>query len=125
MNRPLTIALTVFCVLLTTAAQISLKVGVSGRRLQGVLAAESIPRFLFRAICDPIVIGGLGLYAASTLVWLLVLAKLDVSFAYPFVSLGFLFIALYGYFGLHEPMSVLRITGICLIFTGVLFVAKS
>ena len=125
MNRPLTVALTVFCVLLTTAAQIALKVGVSGGRLQAVFSGQSAPRFLLRAVCDPTVLGGLGLYAASTLIWLLVLAKLDVSFAYPFVSLGFVFIALYGYFGLHEPMSALRIAGICLIFAGVLFVAKS
>lgn len=125
MNRPLTIALAVFCVLLTAAAQIALKVGVSGGRLQSALSGESVPQFLFRAVCNPAVIGGLALYGASTLLWLLVLAKLDVSFAYPFVSLGFVFIALYGYFGLHEPMSALRIAGICLIFAGVLFVAKS
>jgi drug/metabolite transporter (DMT)-like permease len=121
----LTIALAVFCVLLTAAAQIALKVGVSGGRLQAAFADGSVVRFLMRAICNPAIIGGLGLYGASTLLWLLVLAKLDVSFAYPFVSLGFVFIALYGHFGLHEPMSAPRIAGICLIFAGVLFVAKS
>ncbi len=125
MNRMLSIALVVFCVLLTSAAQIALKLGVSSGRLQLALSGDSVYRFLLRATSDPIVLAGLGLYAASTLLWLLVLAKLDVSFAYPFVSLGLVFIALYGYFGLHEPMSVIRITGICLIFTGVMFVAKS
>jgi drug/metabolite transporter (DMT)-like permease len=125
MNRTLPIALTVFCVLLTTAAQIALKLGVSSPRLQLAFTGDSVYRFLIRAICDPVVLVGLGLYAVSTIVWLLVLAKLDVSFAYPFVSLGFVFLALYAYFGLHEPISVMRIAGICLIFAGVLLVAKS
>jgi drug/metabolite transporter (DMT)-like permease len=125
MNRTLPIALTLFCVLLTTAAQVALKVGVSSRHLQSALASGSIASFLGQAIVDPIVLTGLALYGISTVLWLLVLAKLDVSFAYPFVSLGFVFIALYAYFGLHEPLSLSRIAGICLIFAGVLFVAKS
>jgi drug/metabolite transporter (DMT)-like permease len=125
MNRTLLITLTLFCVLLTTAAQIALKIGVSGRSLQSALASGSFVSFLGRAIFDPIVLTGLALYAISTVLWLLVLAKLDVSFAYPFVSLGFVFIAFYAYFGRHEPISMGRAAGICLIFAGVLFVAKS
>jgi multidrug transporter EmrE-like cation transporter len=71
------------------------------------------------------VILGLALYAASTLLWLLVLAKADVSYAYPFVSLGFVMITLYSHFVMTEPLSALKMGGIALITVGVVCVAKS
>jgi drug/metabolite transporter (DMT)-like permease len=125
MNRNYTIALTLFCVLLTAAAQIALKLGVSGARMQQALGADSMSSFLLRAILSPTVLVGLGLYALSTVLWLLVLAKSDVSYAYPFVSLGFVFTALYASLAMHEPMAVGRAGGIALIVVGVWFVARS
>jgi drug/metabolite transporter (DMT)-like permease len=125
MNRGWSIALTLMCVALTTAAQISLKLGVSTRPMQALLASGSASSFLTRAMFSPMVLVGIALYAASTILWLLVLAKLDVSYAYPFVSLGFVFTALYAYFVIHESMTMGRAAGIALIAAGVYFVAKS
>ena len=93
--------------------------------MQSQLDGQDQLVFLARALVAPMVIVGLGLYAASTLLWLLVLAKLDVSYAYPFVSLGFVFTALYGYFAMDEPMVLARIAGISLIVVGVVLVARS
>jgi drug/metabolite transporter (DMT)-like permease len=125
MNRGWSIALTLMCVALTTAAQLSLKLGVSSRPMQALLASSSASSFLIRAIFSPMVLIGISLYAASTILWLLVLAKLDVSYAYPFVSLGFVFTALFAFFAMHEPMTAGRMAGIALIAAGVYFVAKS
>ncbi len=124
MNRTWTVGLALFCVGLTSAAQIALKLGVSGGAVQSQLGQNQFG-FLARALLAPMVLAGLGLYAASTLLWLLVLARLDVSYAYPFVSLGFVFTALYGYFALNEPMALARIAGISLIVAGVALVARS
>ena len=93
--------------------------------MQSLLASSDTSTFLMRAVFAPLVLVGLGLYVASTVIWLLVLARMDVSYAYPFVSLGFAFTALYGYFALHEPMAPARVTGIALIVAGVCFVANS
>jgi multidrug transporter EmrE-like cation transporter len=123
MNRTWSVGLALFCVVLTSAAQIALKLGVSGGAMQSQLGGQF--GFLSRALVAPMVIAGLGLYAASTLLWLFVLAKLDVSYAYPFVSLGFVFTALYGYFAMDEPMVLARIAGISLIVVGVALVARS
>jgi multidrug transporter EmrE-like cation transporter len=125
MDRTLTIGLAVLCVLLTTAAQISLKLGVSSRPMQALAASGGTISFLTRVLFSPMVMIGLALYVVSTVLWLLVLAKLDVSFAYPFVSLGFVFTALYAYFVIHEAMPTGRIGGIALIAMGVFFVARS
>jgi drug/metabolite transporter (DMT)-like permease len=125
MNRGWTVALALLCVTLTAAAQIALKLGVSGARMQQELSTGTTSGFLTRALLAPTVLVGLGLYALSTVLWLLVLAKSDVSYAYPFVSLGFVFTSVYAFLVLHEPMQAARIGGIALIVLGVVFVARS
>ena len=125
MTRSFTIALTLLCVTLTAAAQIALKLGVSSAKMQHLLSGGGTTNFLLRALFSPTVLIGLALYGISTVLWLLVLAKSDVSYAYPFVSLGFVFTALYAALVMHEPMAATRIGGIALIVTGVFFVARS
>jgi multidrug transporter EmrE-like cation transporter len=125
MGRLWTLGLVLLCVFLTASAQIALKLGVSGGALQSLAGSNNSPLFLARALLSPQVIVGLALYAISTVLWLLVLAKTDVSYAYPFVSLGFVLTSLYAYFALHEPMVPARLGGIALITAGVLLVARS
>ena len=125
MVRGWTTGLVLLCVFLTASAQIALKMGVSGGAMQSLVASNNSPLFLVRALFAPMVLLGLVLYAVSTILWLLVLAKTDVSYAYPFVSLGFVLTSLYAYFALHEPMLPIRIGGIVLITAGVLLVARS
>jgi drug/metabolite transporter (DMT)-like permease len=117
--------LVLLCVFLTASAQIALKMGVSGGAMQSLAASNNSPLFLMRALFAPLVLVGLVLYALSTVLWLLVLAKTDVSYAYPFVSLGFVLTSLYAYFALHEPMAPARVGGIALIACGVLLVSRS
>jgi drug/metabolite transporter (DMT)-like permease len=126
MNRVQVVCLALLCVLLSSAAQISLKKGVSSAPVQALLKqGAAAPEFILRAVFSPLVVVGLGLYVLSTLLWLMVLAKADVSYAYPFVSLGFLVIALYAHYSMAEPLSALKMSGIVLIMTGVVCVARS
>ena len=126
MNRTQLICLTLFCVLLSASAQIALKRGVSSGPVQALLKSHApLPEFILHAVFAPLVILGLALYVASTLLWLLVLAKADVSYAYPFVSLGFVIITLYSHYMMTEPLSALKMSGIALITVGVVCVARS
>jgi drug/metabolite transporter (DMT)-like permease len=125
MTRDWTLALAFVCVLLTAAAQISLKIGASAPIMQTALNAGGLPAFLTRAALSPMVLTGLILYGISTIGWLLVLARAEVSLVYPFVSLGFVFIALFAHFFLHEPIGPYRLAGIALISVGVWLVARS
>ena len=56
---------------------------------------------------------------------MIILSRVEVSFAYPFVSLGFVFVAIIGYFLFNENVTFARIIGISLICIGVFFVSKS
>lgn len=71
------------------------------------------------------VIAGLGLYALGAVVWLLVLARVDVSLAYPFVGVGFVFTMLLGWAVLGESVGSARLVGTLLVVIGVWLVSKS
>lgn len=111
-------------VLLNCAAQLCMKKGmmlvgeVTGG-LQGLIA-------LFPAM---IVNGYLwisaGCYIVSIALWLVVLSKVDVSYAYPFLSIGYVLSALVGYFAFHEAVTPIRILGILVICAGVILISRS
>ncbi|MCL4139940.1 UNVERIFIED_CONTAM: hypothetical protein GTU68_044120 [Idotea baltica] len=56
---------------------------------------------------------------------LVVLSRVDISFAYPFLGLSFVLITAYGHFVLGESVNAWRIAGVLLICSGVALVAKS
>jgi len=66
---------------------------------------------------------GLVLYGASAVLWLWVLSRLDVSLAYPLVSLGFVVTMALGIAWLGEPFSWVRVGGCTLIVLGVSLLA--
>lgn len=73
----------------------------------------------------PALFVGLALYAASMLLWLFALARVELSFAFPFVSLSYVGILLAGRFRLAETMHESRIWGAVLIVAGVVLVSLS
>jgi multidrug transporter EmrE-like cation transporter len=55
--------------------------------------------------------------------WLLVLVKLDVSMAYPLISLGVVLTTVAGIFILGESVSIYKVLGVALVITGVLILS--
>jgi multidrug transporter EmrE-like cation transporter len=125
MNQLNLTATIIGCVLLTAAGQIALKLGASNPALAGLLEAGNLTAFAARALSAPVILAGLLLYALSTILWLFILARADLSYAYPFVSLGFVLTAVFGRYALQEPLTMPRIAGIALIVLGVIFVSRS
>ena len=125
MNHTSILLLATVCALLTATGQIALKAGVSSPALASLLSTAGTGEFILRAAITPLVILGLLLYGASTVLWLVVLARADVSYAFPLVSLGFIFTTLYAHFALHEVLTTGRLTGIALIVLGVICVVRS
>lgn len=120
-----TLILLILCsVLLSSIAQIVLKTGMSNPSvLSTVQAGPSLD--MLTAICTNLfVIGGLTLYFASAAVWLLVLARVDVSFAYPFVGLGFVVTMLLAFFINGEVLSTAKVVGTLCIALGVAIMAQ-
>jgi drug/metabolite transporter (DMT)-like permease len=114
--KTLALLLALVCVLMSSAAQLAMKrgLGPGGADVTGTYA---------QAFTSPMVWLGLMLYGASAVLWLWVLSRLDVSLAYPLVSLGFVVTMLLGVLWLGEPFSWLRVAGCTLIVVGVSLLA--
>lgn len=56
---------------------------------------------------------------------LVVLSRVEISYAYPFLGLSFVLVAFYGYLYLGEAVTVWRVAGVLLIVSGVALIAKN
>jgi len=119
------IPLILFSVLLNAAAQLFLRKGMADRSLalQADLAATA--QGVLKIALDPWVLCGLGCYAISIVSWMAVLSKVHVSYAYPFLSIGYVVVVAAAYFVFREPVSPMKIAGVALICVGVALVARS
>lgn len=114
LNWPLAvmILLSVSC---SALAQISLKHGMSVDSVQRALEKGGAVPVTLAVISSPAVWLGLFLYGFSALVWLFVLANLDVSVAYAFVALGFLLTMVLGCLLLGESLTISKLIGTALV----------
>lgn len=112
-------------VLLGAAGQIAFKLGASNPALAGQLNVGNWQGFFLRAALSPGILLGLTLYGLSTLLWLMMLARSELSYAYPFISIGFVVTLLYGWLALGEAISLTRVVGVALIIAGVVAVSRS
>lgn len=64
-------------------------------------------------------------YILSLLVWMIVLSKIDVSYAYPFSSIGYIITLIAGYIIFNENITLPRIIGVCIVIIGVIIISKS
>jgi drug/metabolite transporter (DMT)-like permease len=115
----MTILLALISVFLAALAQLLLKSGVAGATGWSAESPLTIARTL---VTTPGIVGGLACFGLSVLCWLSVLARLDVSQAYPFVSLGIVLTMFGGYFFLGEPLHATRLIGAGFIVVGVMIV---
>ena len=81
------IALVSIC--LSVVAQFCLKAGMSSATVKTALADPLAPKTVLALATNPYLLAGFALYGLGAVVWLSVLARWDVSKAYPFVGLGF------------------------------------
>jgi drug/metabolite transporter (DMT)-like permease len=115
----LLILLSVAC---SSLAHLAFKLGVNG-----VESAISGSNRLFVAALagNPYVLGGLLLHAAALGTWLLALRRVDISYAYPFIALGFVLVLGLSAWFLDERLTTARVIGVAFIIGGVFCVARS
>jgi multidrug transporter EmrE-like cation transporter len=111
-------------VLLNAGAQLALKEGMRRIGPFDFVWASASP-VAWHVAGNPFVALGIGLYVLSVLIWLLVLSRVEVSFAYPMLSVGYIVNAVAAYYLFGEDLSLTRIGGILVIVAGVYLVARS
>jgi multidrug transporter EmrE-like cation transporter len=111
-------------VLLNAAAQLALKAGMN-RVGQFDFALASVVPIGWQIGTNPFVFLGLVCYVVSVGVWLLVLSRVEVSLAYPMLSIGYVVNALIAWRFLGEDLSATKIAGIAVICFGVWLLSRA
>ena len=122
--KALEFGLIVFGVMLNAAAQLLLKAGT--RTIgQFEFSAANIWPIGWSLATNPHIVGGLSCYVVSVVVWIMALSRVDVSIAYPMLSIGYVVNALAAWQLFGETLTAQRMAGIGTIIIGVYLVARS
>jgi multidrug transporter EmrE-like cation transporter len=111
-------------VLLNAAAQLLLKAGTNGIGAFAFTADNLVPVGI-KVASNPFIVSGLGCYAVSVVVWIMALSRVEVSLAYPMLSIGYVVNAVAAWYLFGEALSAQRMIGIGTIIVGVFLVARS
>ena len=111
-------------VLLNALAQLLLKAGTNAVGQFEFTAANIVPVGTKLAL-QPAILGGMACYVVSLVVWIMGLSRVEVSMAYPMLSIGYVINALAAWYFFGESVTAMRLGGIGFIIVGVFLVAKS
>ena len=123
MNGP-TFLLLVTGVMLNAGAQLLLKAGVTPLGELRVTAGNVI-HTAGQVLSQGPILAGLACYVVSVGIWIVALSRVEVSLAYPMLSLGYVVNALAAWWLFGEVLGPTRLAGIGLILAGVFVVSRS
>ena len=109
-------------ILLAVAGQLFMKKGmmIFGQFPVSQLLVKIIPIFL-----NPYVFTGLVFFGLSSVFWLVVLSRLQLSLVYPMVSVAYVLVAIFSMLFFKENISLIRAAGILVIMMGVFLISRS
>ena len=116
------LGLLLFAVAAAACAQLMLKYGMQAAATRAQHTGGSL---IFAAAASPWVLGGLTVFAVSTVAWLGALSRVPLSVAYPFTALGYIAILTASAVFLHERTSLVTWAGSLLVVSGLLIVVLS
>ncbi len=122
MNAP-TFLLVLTGVLLNAGAQLLLKAGVAPLGAIHV-TASTLLQTVGQVLTRGPILAGLACYVVSVGVWIIALSRVEVSLAYPMLSLGYVVNALAAWWLFGEMLGPMRCAGIGLILLGVFVMAR-
>jgi drug/metabolite transporter (DMT)-like permease len=126
-GRAVLIGFILLSVALAATAQLTLKHGMNQVTREGKVPLNlAQPVDMVRRVgLNVSVMAGLVIFVLSAAVWLVVLSRASLSFAYPFASLTYVLILLFDRFILDQPISGLRYAGVALIIAGLLLISRT
>ncbi len=119
-----TFGLIMLGVLLNAAAQLLLKAGTNAIGPFEFSAANIVPVGMKLAF-EPHIMGGVACYVVSLAVWIMGLSRVEVSIAYPMLSVGYVLNAIAAWYLFGESFTAQKLIGIAFIVTGVFLVARN
>lgn len=119
------VGLLVVSVCFAVAGQFTLKVAMNEVGRIGAQEIAAVGDTIGRAAREPRLYLGLGLFGISAVFWLVVLSRVDLSIAYPFVGLSYIVVVAFARLFLHEQVTVLRWLGVTVVAIGIALIGLS
>ena len=110
-------------VLTSAVGQLMLKKGMNDLGSITLSMDHLIPN-LWRMATNPYVFVGLVIYLAGTVFWLAALSRVDLSYAYPFASVGYIIMLVASWLMFDEKITLSRVLGTVVIGIGVLLIYR-
>lgn len=122
MSYPVILILT--SVVMGVIGQLTLKAGLN--RLGPLSLADGGPLAVARRISSsPFIVVGLGIFGIGTFFWLAALSRVELGFAYPFLSLSYVIVLFSSWLFFREQLSAWRVLGVTAICLGIYIVTRS
>jgi len=112
------------CVALGVIGQLSLKHGMNAIG-EIELDIARTPSLLLRSFGNPFVLLGYILYGISSLSWLIILSRVELSLAYPMISIGYVLVVILSRVLFDEHVTLLRFAGTLVICFGVFLMSRT
>lgn len=112
-----------FTVMTNAAAQVLLKYGMISLGPIS-FSADTIIQRIFQIVFNRWVFAGLFMFVISMASHLFVLSKVDLSYAYPFLSLAYVIVAVIAWVLFKEELGTYKLAGIAFIMVGTILIAQ-
>ena len=111
-------------VMLNVAAQLMIKAGTNSIGYFEFSRSNILPIGV-RLATEPHIIGAIACYALSVVIWTLALSRVQVSIAYPLLSMGYVVNAVAAWWLFNESINPAKVAGISVIILGVVIVSRA
>jgi len=114
----------IFSVFVSSFAHIFLKKGMSSF---GSLHEQELSLYplVLNVALNPWVIGGISLHVVALVIWLTALSRVEISFAYPFLALGYVLVGIMAWAWLGESITIQKVMGTLIIIFGLIVISRS
>ncbi|HVL65144.1 MAG TPA: EamA family transporter [Actinomycetota bacterium] len=124
-SSAISVAILLVSVAFAIGGQFMLKSAMDSIGRFGSAEVKQAGEYIGRAAREPRLWGGLALFGCSAAFWLVVLSRVPLSLAYPFVGISYIVVVLIARFALHEEVPPLRWVGVALVALGIAVIGAS
>lgn len=111
-------------VMLNVAAQLLIKAGTNAVGYFEYTRENIVP-IGWKLATEPHIIGAMGCYALGVVIWILALSRVQVSIAYPLLSLGYVVNAVAAWWLFNEAFNPAKVLGMGVIILGVVIISRA
>lgn len=115
--------LIIITVCINTTGQFVIKSGVN--RIGKISFSQDFFGTIMKALTSWIIISGFGIYFVSAVLWIIILSRTELSWAFPMISLSYVITVILSPVLLNESFSVQRLLGTLVIVAGVFLVSRT